>query len=176
MPQILFSCEERCERLNRRCFFFFPSLALLLIIRFPRSLPFSLPNHARSQAHGSVSAGEHYARRVARLVDLDGRAAVGLQRLYRVSGPANDPAYARPGDEEHEGALRRAGSWQRRDSSGIMLREDSGLLLLLLRRWRREEGLWRKPQKGRAFIQHNEKNNNAAEKKKSLVNELLIFD
>jgi hypothetical protein len=38
-----------------------------------------------------------------------------------------------------------------------MLREHSGVLLLLLRGWRREEGIWRKPQKGRAFAQHNEK-------------------
>ena len=112
---------------------FFFVVALLLIIPFPPlSLP-RLPNHARRQPHGPIGAGEHYARRVAGLVDLDGRAAVGLQRLDGVSGPANDPADARPGDEEHEGALRRAGSWRRRGKGWIMLMEDSGVLLVVLR-------------------------------------------
>ena len=135
---------------------FFFVVALLLIIPFPPlSLP-RLPNHARRQPHGPIGAGEHYARRVAGLVDLYGRAAVGLQRLDGVSGPANDPADARPGDEEHEGALRRAGSWRRRGKGWIMLMEDSGVLLVVLRRRGREEGLWQKPQEGRAFVQHNE--------------------
>jgi len=37
-----------------------------------------------------------------------------------------------------------------------MLMEDSGVLLVVLRRRGREEGLWQKPQEGRTFVQHNE--------------------